>query len=75
MKKMFINSLLAKISPEVLKTYNTVENTILHYASYLQPLNEYRTICLTENLCFFATVYLKKILKFCNLEKNTKNLF
>ena len=43
-QKTFISSLFAKIILKVLKTYNTMENTILYYALYLEPLKKYGTI-------------------------------
>ena len=45
---MFIFSIFAKIIPKVLKAYNTVENTILHYELYLQPLKKSETIFLIK---------------------------
>ena len=61
-----------KIIPKVLQTYKTVKNTILLYASYLQPLKKYGTIVSIKNL--FLLYSLLKKFKFCKLEKSTKNL-
>ena len=40
LQKTFISSLFAKMIPKIIKTYNAVENSILYYALYLQPLKK-----------------------------------
>ena len=50
LQKTFRRSHFAKIIPKFLKTYNTVDNTILYYVLYLQRLKKYETIFSIKNL-------------------------
>ena len=56
-QKKFISFLIVKIIPKVLRTYNTVEDTILYYALYLQPSKKYGNIVSIKIFCFCHAVY------------------
>ena len=60
--------ILSKMIPKVLQTYNTLENTILHYALYLQSFKKYATIVSTKNLFLPYSLFKKNL----NLQQTRK---